>query len=91
VGTHEFVDFCRRAGAEPFYCISFLSNGEKRYGDRAGDAREAADWVSYANDPDHRERRANGFRADLVVEGRIIVEVKSAELVAPMHKKQLDY
>jgi alpha-N-arabinofuranosidase len=60
VGTHEFVDFCRRVGATPFYCVNFLSDGEKRYGDRTADAREAADWVSYANDPDHRERRANG-------------------------------
>jgi hypothetical protein len=29
-------------------------------GNRSGDAREAADWVSYANDPDNRERKANG-------------------------------
>ena len=65
VGTHEFVDLCRRVGAEPFYCVNFLSDGEKRYrttreGDRSGDAREAADWVSYANDPENRERKANG-------------------------------
>jgi len=65
VGTHEFVDFCRRVGAEPFNCVNFLSDGEQRYrstpeGNRTGDAREAADWVSYANDPDHRERRNNG-------------------------------
>jgi alpha-N-arabinofuranosidase len=65
VGTHEFVDFCRRIGAEPLYCVNFLSDGEKRYrtareGDRTGDAREAADWVSYANDPDNRERESNG-------------------------------
>jgi alpha-L-arabinofuranosidase len=64
VGTHEFVDFCRRVGAEPLYCVNFLSDGEKRYGampegSRTGDALEAADWVSYANDPDNRERRAN--------------------------------
>jgi alpha-N-arabinofuranosidase len=70
VGTHEFVDFCRRVGAEPFYCVNFLSDGEKRYrttkeGDRTGDAREAADWVSYANDPEHRERKANGAAAPL--------------------------
>src|SRR5690349_10099862 len=51
VGTHEFVDFCRRVGAEPFYCVNFLSDGEKRYAARTADAREAADWVSYANDP----------------------------------------
>jgi alpha-L-arabinofuranosidase len=65
VGTHEFVDLCRRVGAEPLYCVNFLSDGEQRYrttreGDRTGDAREAADWVSYANDPDNRERRTNG-------------------------------
>ncbi|MEW6490420.1 MAG: GxxExxY protein [Thermodesulfobacteriota bacterium] len=30
-----------------------------------------------------------GFRADLVVEDRIIVELKSVEAVAPVHKKQL--
>jgi alpha-L-arabinofuranosidase len=65
VGTHEFVDFCRRVGAEPMYCVNFAGDGEKRYattreGNRTGDAREAADWVSYTNDPDHTERKANG-------------------------------
>jgi alpha-L-arabinofuranosidase len=62
VGTHEFVDFCRRVGAEPLYCVNFLSDGEKRYGplQRTAGAQEAADWVSYANDPDNRERRGNG-------------------------------
>ena len=29
------------------------------------------------------------FRADLVVEGRLILEVKSVERLAPVHKKQL--
>ncbi len=65
VGTHEFVDFSRRVGAEPFYCVNFLSDGEKRYASRTGTAREAAEWVSYANDPDHRERKANGAAAPL--------------------------
>ncbi len=70
VGTHEFVDLCRRVGAEPFYCVNFLSDGEKRFGttregNRTGDAGEAADWVSYANDPDNRERKANGAAAPL--------------------------
>jgi alpha-L-arabinofuranosidase len=65
VGTHEFVDLCRRAGAEPFYCVNFRSDGETRFlttpeGNRTGDAREAADWVSYANDPDNKERKDNG-------------------------------
>ena len=30
-----------------------------------------------------------GFRADLIVEGKIIVELKSVEAVSPVHKKQL--
>lgn len=65
VGTHEFVDLCRRVGAEPFYCVNFASDGEKRFlstleGNRTGDAREAADWVSYANDPDSKERKQHG-------------------------------
>lgn len=30
-----------------------------------------------------------GFRADLVVEDRVIVELKSVETVSPVHKKQL--
>jgi GxxExxY protein len=30
-----------------------------------------------------------GFRADLVVEGKVIVEIKSLEILAPVHKKQL--
>ncbi len=30
-----------------------------------------------------------GFHADLVVENKVIVEIKSVETVAPVHKKQL--
>lgn len=30
-----------------------------------------------------------GFRADLIVEGKVIVELKSVETVHPVHKKQL--
>ncbi len=30
-----------------------------------------------------------GFRADLVVEGKVIVEIKSIESIAPVHVKQL--
>ena len=30
-----------------------------------------------------------GFRADLVVEDKVIVEIKSVALLAPVHKKQL--
>ena len=30
-----------------------------------------------------------GFRADLVVEDKVIVEIKYVDLIAPVHKKQL--
>lgn len=62
VGTHEFIDFCRRTGARPLYCVNFSGDGVERYrrDNRWGGAKEAADWVSYCNDPDHRERKQNG-------------------------------
>jgi GxxExxY protein len=34
-------------------------------------------------------RIEHGFRADLIVEDKVIVEIKSIELIAPVHKKQL--
>jgi len=30
-----------------------------------------------------------GFRADLIVEGKVIVEIKSVGAIAPVHRKQL--
>lgn len=30
-----------------------------------------------------------GFRADLIVENKVVVEIKSIEAIAPVHKKQL--
>jgi GxxExxY protein len=30
-----------------------------------------------------------GFRADLIVENKVIIEIKSVELIAPVHPKQL--
>src|SRR4051812_17006187 len=56
VGTHEFVDYCRRVNAEPLYCVNFMSDGRGYFakmpeGNRLGDAAEAADWVAYCNDP----------------------------------------
>ena len=34
-------------------------------------------------------RLEEGFRADLIVEDKVIVEIKSVEAIAPVHKKQL--
>jgi alpha-N-arabinofuranosidase len=66
IGTTEFVDFARQVHAEPLMCVNFESDGRRRYqeinGDiRSGDAREAADWVAYCNDPDNAERRGHGL------------------------------
>jgi alpha-N-arabinofuranosidase len=71
VGTAEFVDFCRRVGAAPLMCVNFLSDGDRQFWTtydgqrRTGDAQEAADWVAYTNDPDHRERRGHGIHDPL--------------------------
>ena len=35
------------------------------------------------------ERFDEGFRADLIVNGLVIIEFKSVEQVSPVHKKQL--
>lgn len=31
-----------------------------------------------------------GFRTDLIVNGKVIIEIKSVELLAPVHRKQLE-
>ena len=30
-----------------------------------------------------------GFRADIIIEGKVIIEIKSIEAIAPVHRKQL--
>jgi alpha-L-arabinofuranosidase len=72
IGTLEFVDFCRRVGAEPLVCVNFESDGRRQYMNHRGrvrtaDAGEAAAWVAYCNDPTHRERIAHGRAAPLGV------------------------
>lgn len=66
VGTHEFIDFCKRTGADPLLGVNFMSDGLEYFKnttqkqDRFGTLKEAADWVSYCNDPDNKERKKNG-------------------------------
>ena len=66
IGTHEFVDLCRRAKAKPFYCVNFESDGRKKWqkipkwGVRTAGPAEAAEWVDYCNNPDNKERKKNG-------------------------------
>jgi len=66
IGTHEFVDLCRRAKTTPFYCVNFESDGRKnwakipKWGVRSAGPAEAAEWVDYCNNPDNRDRKKNG-------------------------------
>lgn len=68
VGTHEFLDFCKRVGAEPLLVGNMESEGLKMWQRpkndtvRMGTAEEAADWVSYCNDPDNALRISHGVR-----------------------------
>jgi alpha-L-arabinofuranosidase len=68
VGTGEFVELCRLANADPLICVNFESDGRKQYmksrdSVRTADAREAAEWVAYCNDPNNRDRKAHGQAA----------------------------
>ena len=73
VGTAEFVEFCRRTGAEPLMCVNFESDGKSYFqrgpkGDvRMGDAAEAAAWVRYCNYPNDAERISHGHRDPLTI------------------------
>jgi len=53
-GTHEFIEFCRTIGAEPYICGNVGS----------GSPKEMRDWVEYCNFPGDstlaRRRAANG-------------------------------
>jgi len=66
IGTHEFVDFCHRVGAEPLLCVNFESDGRKQWqrspkGDvRSAGPEEAAEWVRYCNAADCAQRREHG-------------------------------
>lgn len=66
VGTHEFIDFCRRTGADPLIAVNFESDGRKHWarplcgGVRSAGPGEAAQWVDYCNNPANKARRENG-------------------------------
>ena len=58
---------------DPLMCVNFEAEGYKPWavnakGDvRAGDAREAAEWVDYCNNPDNAERIGHGHRDPLPI------------------------
>jgi hypothetical protein len=66
VGTHEFVDFARRSGGEPFFVVNMESDGREYWmkdpkgSVRKADAKEAAEWVDYCNNPNNELRRSHG-------------------------------
>src|SRR5215203_204865 len=65
VGTGEFVSLCKAVGAEPLICVNFASDGRREYMEangsvRTADAKEAAAWVAYCNDPRNADRQAHG-------------------------------
>jgi GxxExxY protein len=37
----------------------------------------------------HGIKMDHGFRADLIVENKVLIEIKSVESIAPLHKKQV--
>jgi alpha-N-arabinofuranosidase len=54
-GTDEFVEFCRRIGAEPYICLNGLAP-----------VQENLDWVAYCNATEGEfaeMRKANGYHA----------------------------
>ena len=68
VGTHEFLDFCRRVGADPLLVANMESEGlpywqnPKNDISRMGTAEEAAEWVDYCNNPENALRIKNGAK-----------------------------
>ena len=73
VGTAEFLDFCSQVGADPLMCVNFGGEGDPMWvknllGEaRAGDAREAAEWVSYCNNPDDKLRLSHGRKEPMPI------------------------
>jgi alpha-N-arabinofuranosidase len=68
IGTAEFLDLCKQVGADPLLNVNFESEGNPGYavtkkGDlRSGNAKEAAEWVDYCNNPSNKERIKNNIK-----------------------------
>lgn len=66
IGTREFVDFCKRVGAESLICVNFESDGRNNWahprkgGERLAGPEEAAEWVDYCNNPNNALRKQHG-------------------------------
>ena len=68
VGTHEFIDFCGKTGADPLIAVNFECDGRKLWmkdwmgRDRFAGPEEAAEWVAYCNNTNNELRIANGAK-----------------------------
>ncbi|MGQ8335479.1 alpha-L-arabinofuranosidase C-terminal domain-containing protein [Sunxiuqinia sp. A32] len=68
VGTAEFVDFCKQVKADPLICVNFESEGYANWAKtpkgevRFADAKEAAEWVDYCNNPSNAKRISHGAK-----------------------------
>lgn len=64
LGTDEFIDLCRRVGAEPLLVVNIGRHDART--PRAQYIREACEWIEYCNGPPDspwgRVRAANGHR-----------------------------
>ena len=73
IGTAEFVEFCRRTGADPLMAVNFESEGYAGYAiTKKGDIRsagsgEAAEWVDYCNNPSNKLRIRHGYKDPLPI------------------------
>ena len=66
VGTAELCDLCVRSDSEPLIVVNMECDGRKYWENpkpgvcRFADEKEAAEWVSYCNDPDNTLRKSHG-------------------------------
>lgn len=73
IGTAEFVDFCRSVNADPLMAVNFESDGQASWAKnqrgeiRKADAKEAAEWVDYCNNPSNKLRLKHGHKAPLTI------------------------
>lgn len=86
--TGEIVDTAYRLhkGLGPGLLESIYETVLARDLDRRGLRAARQEFVSFEYDGLHFD---NSLRIDLLVESRVIVEIKSVEHVLPIHKKQL--
>ena len=84
------ISWTRLTGYIPAWALACWNRPTKPFW-RSNWRVEACAWVRQQAIPIiyHGTRIEMGFRADLIVADLVIVEIKSVETVAPVHKKQV--